>query len=77
LALRTATKALDEAHAKAANLQAFPALCEQGQAKLTQLSADVAQLELKDETDMAMAEAAAAKASKKMKAALKKGGKKK
>ena len=77
MALRTATKAFDEAHAKAVNLQAFPALCERGKVKLTKLSADVAQLELKDETDMAVAEAAAAKASKKMKAALKKGGEKK
>ena len=52
-------------------------MCAQGGAALAALAADVAQLELKDETDMAVAEASAAKAAKKLKAALKKGGGKK
>ena len=77
LRLREATHTLDVALAKATNLEAFAGLREDGRARLVQLEADVRQLELKDETDMAVAEAAAAKASKKLKAAMKKGGKKK
>ena len=70
--LREAAKHLDVALICATNNGAFEPLTTSAKEKLQAIEADIQQLELKDEADMTIAEAAATKASKKMKAALKK-----
>jgi hypothetical protein len=75
--LREAAKNLDVALIRATNSGAFAPLLEKARVRMQELENDIQQLELKDETDMTLAEAAASKASKKMKKDMKGGGKKK
>jgi len=70
--LREAAKEMDVAIIRATNLGAYEPQVDKARVKLQEIEADIQQLELKDETDMTLAEAAAAKASKKLRAALKK-----
>eukprot|EP00615_Pteridomonas_danica_P012070 CAMPEP_0114360286 /NCGR_PEP_ID=MMETSP0101-20121206/23724_1 /TAXON_ID=38822 ORGANISM="Pteridomonas danica, Strain PT" /NCGR_SAMPLE_ID=MMETSP0101 /ASSEMBLY_ACC=CAM_ASM_000211 /LENGTH=588 /DNA_ID=CAMNT_0001504395 /DNA_START=22 /DNA_END=1788 /DNA_ORIENTATION=+ len=74
--LREAAKNLDVTLIRATNFDAFAPLLEKAKVKMQKLTSDIQQLEMKDETDMTLAEAAASKASKKMKKEMK-GSKKK
>lgn len=64
--LRSATKRLDIALVSATNKQGFAPLRKEAKDRLQQIENDVQQLELKDECDMTTLEAAAIKASKKL-----------
>jgi len=76
--LRTKARDLDVAVIRSTNAGAFSELIDSSKERLQQIEQDIQHLELKDETDMTLAEAKAAKESKKMRAALsKKAGKKK
>ena len=76
--LRSKARDLDVALTRASNTGAFSDLVDKSKESLQQIEQDIQHLELKDETDMTLAEAKAAKDSKKMRAALtKKAGKKK
>jgi hypothetical protein len=65
--LREAAREIDIAVTRATNSEAFAPLIAKSRERLQKLEADIQQLELKDEADMALAEAAASKAAKKLK----------
>ena len=64
--LREASKKIDVAIVKASNKEGFAPLLKEARESLQKIEADLQQLEMKDEADMMVAEAAAIKASKKM-----------
>ena len=64
--LREASKKLDVAIVKASNKEGFAPLVSEARVCLQKIEADLQQLEMKDEADMTVGEAAAIKASKKM-----------